>query len=240
MFSDYPFLLKIIGNILDSPGFGGNISIKDDKKILIKSSGEDLKNENSDCCIVNLKDDSVIGGGYFSRDEFTATNISRKPSMEYSFHKLIESKYVVHYHPVYVLPYLCSDYSFETEKQKIENLKIIDYYHPGKDLAEYLETTEKSKRLFLRNHGVIIHGDTLQDIIISYNIIKNNFFKTHSKTYTPDDYIDEKSLELWLFRHVIENIARKENIKLNQLSVESINHLRNDLDEKYRKEKMLK
>jgi ribulose-5-phosphate 4-epimerase/fuculose-1-phosphate aldolase len=39
MNSDYLELQKIVGNLLDSPGAGGNISVKFKDSILVKSSG---------------------------------------------------------------------------------------------------------------------------------------------------------------------------------------------------------
>lgn len=219
--NEYRELCTIVANPLDSPGKGGNASVKpNDKLLMIKSSGEDMKNP------FHLYSQG-IGNDY---------NI--KPSMEYKMHQHINKRFVLHYHPVYVLPYLCSDYSFDFGT-------TLEYYSPGKELAKAVKEAAKDVDdvdgehiFFLRNHGVIIAADTIDEIKVLYNKIKDTFFIEENTIFTPDDLIDNKSDELWLFRQYIKYVALVEGLNTKTLSNENINILNNDNNEKYRKEKM--
>ena len=127
MYNDYRELQKIIGNSLDSPGKGGNISVKDSNKFLIKASGEDLKEKHLICTF----EDSVFKSSVLIKNKkFKTVDIKTKPSMEIGFHTAIKAKYVVHYHPAYVLPFLCSD-SFTDF-----TANVIEPCLPGKDLEK--------------------------------------------------------------------------------------------------------
>lgn len=228
-FEDYPKLLNIVGNILDAPGMGGNISVKNNNQIMVKSSGADMKDQQSFCSVMDMGSDEILYSGFFSGSNFNKTE-NKKPTMEYSLHKLIKSKYVMHYHPVYILPFLCSDYDFGGRV-------VIDYANPGDDLAESLKESLKESHqnvIFLRNHGVIIHADCLHSLKSVYNSLRAEFFMDNRKAYTPDDYVDFDNPELWLFRNVIENLANINNIELKTLSKENKRYLDFDENEKYR------
>lgn len=229
-FEDYPKLLKIVGNILDAPGMGGNISIKNNNQIMVKSSGSDMKDPQSFCTVLDMESDEILYSGFFNGVFHKSEN--KKPTMEYSLHKLIKSKYVMHYHPVYILPFLCSDYDFGDRV-------VIDYVNPGEDLSEALEESIKSVKscphvIFLRNHGVIIHADCLHSLKSVYNSLRDEFFIKNNRAYTPDDYVDFNNPELWLFRNTIENLANINNIKIKTLSKENKDYLDSDENEKYR------
>ena len=216
---EYYKMQDLVANRLDSPGKGGNISVKDGSMMLVKPSGVDLKdNVYGNLSAVNTIDDSFEGP---------------RPTMEYAFHKAIKSKYVMHYHPVYLLPFLC-DELFSPEEL------IIDYAKPGKELADEISKydTENNPVIFLRNHGVIIHSDSIREIEKCYLYIKGMYFKNNINVYTPDDQVDSNSDELWLFREAMENIARKNSLNLVQLNNRDKDDLDSDPAEKYRKGKM--
>lgn len=227
-FEHYTSLLDMVGNILDSPGMGGNISVKNDNQIMVKSSGADMKNPQSSCSVLDMNTDEVLYSGHFDGSIFYKGK-NKKPTMEYPLHKLIKSKYVVHYHPVYILPFLCSDYSFGDRT-------VIDYINPGEDLSKALEESleEDQPVIFLRNHGVIIHSNCLQTLKSIYNSLKSEFFIKNNNSYTPDDYVDFDNPELWLFRNTIENLANSNDISLKTLSEENKDYLDFDENEKYR------
>ena len=230
-YAEYPKLLNIVGNILDAPGMGGNISVKNNNQIMVKSSGADMKDPQSFCTVLDMESDEILYSGFFSGSNFYKTE-NKKPTMEYSLHKLIKSKYVMHYHPVYILPFLCSDYDFGDRV-------VINYVNPGEDLSEALEESVKSTNscpnvIFLRNHGVIIHADCLHSLKSVYNSLRDEFFLKNNRAYTPDDYVNLNNPELWLFRNVIENLANMNNLKLKTLSKENKDYLDFDENEKYR------
>ncbi|XAU18686.1 class II aldolase/adducin family protein [Campylobacter jejuni] len=221
---DYQDLRKIFGNILDAPSKGGNISIKNDEYFIIKASGEDLKKEHK----ISIFKNNVNSFSYYK--DYSVDIV--KPSMEIKMHMVFKNKYVVHYHPVYILPYLC------TREYKFENYKAIDFVLPGNDLYEALSKSysyQEKGVVLLRNHGVVIYAKQIQDIIELYNQLKSEFFEQNDFVYTPDDAVDKTNEELWLFRNVVENIAIKKQINLRPLKVSEIDKLLNLPDEQYRK-----
>ncbi|EAL8416383.1 class II aldolase/adducin family protein [Campylobacter coli] len=221
---DYQDLRKIFGNILDAPSKGGNISIKNDKYFIIKASGEDLKKEHK----ISIFKNNVNSFSYYK--DYSVDIV--KPSMEIKMHMVFKNKYVAHYHPVYILPYLCA------KEYKFENYETIDFALPGNDLYEALSKSysyQEKGVVLLRNHGVVIYAEKIQDIIELYNQLKSEFFEKNDCVYTPDDAVDKTNEELWLFRNVIENIASKKQINLAPLKANEIYKLLNLSDEKYRK-----
>ncbi|EAH8658674.1 class II aldolase/adducin family protein, partial [Campylobacter coli] len=220
----YQKLCKIFGNILDAPSKGGNISIKDNEYFIIKASGEDLKKEHK----VSIFKNNVNSFCYYK--DYSIDII--KPSMEIKMHWVFKNKYVAHYHPVYILPYLCAkEYNFK-------NYNVIDFVLPGNDLYEMLSKNyiyEEKGIVLLRNHGVVIYAEQIQDVLELYNQLKNDFFEENDFAYTPDDAVDKTNGELWLFRNAIENIASKKQINLAPLKANEIYKLLNLSDEKYRK-----
>ncbi|EGC9935487.1 class II aldolase/adducin family protein, partial [Campylobacter coli] len=217
----------IFGNILDAPSKGGNISIKDNEYFIIKASGEDLKKEHR----VSIFKNNVNSFCYYK--DYSMDII--KPSMEIKMHRVFKNKYVAHYHPVYILPYLCAkEYNFT-------NYNVIDFVLPGNDLYEMLSKNyiyEEKGIVLLRNHGVVIYAEQIQDVLELYNQLKNDFFEENDFAYTPDDVVDKTNGELWLFRNAIENIASKKQINLAPLKANEIYKLLNLPDEQYRKKIM--
>ncbi|RQD66647.1 class II aldolase/adducin family protein [Campylobacter hepaticus] len=228
---DYKQLCKIFGNILDAPSKGGNISIKEDEYLIIKSSGEDLKKEHN----ISILKNGVNICSYF--DQKIVEHIV-KPSMEIGMHTVFKNKYVAHYHPVYVLPYLCSNnYNFNN----VINCDVIDFVLPGDKLSKYLQSVYIYKEngiVMLKNHGVILYSENISELFDLYKQIKNIFFIKNNCFYTPDDVVDINSSELWLFRNVIENIANKYNLNLQSLKQFDIDNLLSLTDEIYRQTKM--
>ncbi|EFT7176414.1 class II aldolase/adducin family protein, partial [Campylobacter coli] len=214
-------------NILDAPSKGGNISIKDNEYFIIKASGEDLKKEHR----VSIFKNNVNSFCYYK--DYSMDII--KPSMEIKMHRVFKNKYVAHYHPVYILPYLCAkEYNFT-------NYNVIDFVLPGNDLYEMLSKNyiyEEKGIVLLRNHGVVIYAEQIQDVLELYNQLKNDFFEENDFAYTPDDVVDKTNGELWLFRNAIENIASKKQINLAPLKANEIYKLLNLPDEQYRKKIM--
>lgn len=226
MLSDYISLVKLVGNILDSPGCGGNVSVKSGDGLVIKASGQDMKCFHFAAKIDSRKDFTesylIIG------DNFTLTSSEVRPSMEYEMHKTIKSKYVVHYHPVYILPYLCS--------KEFHRDNLIEYTHPGKELADKIKSLnlEDDGVIYLRNHGVVLFSNSLDYIRDKYYELKTEFLDKNTSVYSPDDLVYPNSDELWLFRQAMENIARKNSLTLVELDESSRQKLMHDPNEKYR------
>lgn len=218
IFSDYLEINKLVKNILDSPDRGGNISIKTGSDIIIKPSGIDLKSDIVKITQVNeQKTYSIIGN--------EIRNIAYlKPSMELGFHKVLPSKYVLHYHPLYILRFLCGD------AECLANIgDIVEYHHPGScDLIDAISNTSKHI-IFLKNHGVIIHSDTIEEIKQLYGVLREfNIFKDFMQNYTPDSCLIHSD-EINLFNYVLKSF------KCNELSDSDKIKLLSDENEIYRK-----
>ena len=213
--NDYQELKKLINNIFDCPSKGGNISVKLKDDIIIKSSGVDLKSEIDR---VSTKDKSFEFYKKWTEIDYL------KPSMEINFHKAIKSKYVLHYHPVYIL-LLQDDLPFDAD--------VIDYIKPGSDeLTEAVSKCNK-KIIYLKNHGVILHSDSLQEIKeLYFKLSEFNIFKIIRFNYTPDMVVLENSTDLALHKFIFR--VFKNITKIEELDQDDVNDLLNDENEMYR------
>lgn len=213
--NDYQELKRLVNNILDCPSKGGNISVKLKDDIIIKSSGVDLKSEIDR---VSTKDKSFEFYKKWTEIDYL------KPSMEINFHKAIKSKYVLHYHPIYIL-LLQDDLPFEAD--------VIDYIKPGSnELTEAVSKCNK-KVIYLKNHGVILHSDSLQEIKeLYFKLSEFNIFEITSFNCTPDMVVlknDPDILVHKFFLKVFKNIT-----KIEELDQDDVNDLLNDENEMYR------
>lgn len=213
--NDYQELKRLVNNILDCPSKGGNISVKLKDDIIIKSSGVDLKSEIDR---VSTKDKSFEFYKKWTEIDYL------KPSMEINFHKAIKSKYILHYHPVYIL-LLQDDLPFDAD--------VIDYIKPGSDeLAEAVSKCNK-KVIYLKNHGVILHSDSLQEIKeLYFKLSEFNIFKIIRFNYTPDMVVLENSTDLALHKFIFR--VFKNITKIEELDQDDVNDLLNDENEMYR------
>lgn len=170
-------------NILYVQGAGGNTSIKINDKLYIKASGEKLKNMTKTngfvCCTYQPLANYFIGKKKISKlDEYQFLELVDdslikeksfgKPSMEVGFHAVIPSKYVLHLHSMYTNMFTCMKYGSQIIKKLFKDVpnSIIEYKNPGYELA-YVLSKEKSlpSLIFLKNHGIIVHGDNLQTCV---------------------------------------------------------------------------
>jgi putative hydrolase of the HAD superfamily len=176
---EYLFISKIFGQeTYNIQGKGGNISVKFNDYIIIKSSGviQGNCNYNYGYTLLDMNADNIL--------------IGDKESMEYNFHK-ITKKYTVHIHYTPINKYLCSRASLEEAEHLDNNQKLIniltenninyvmiDYFSPGKELANNIRLKYTNEKLILlKNHGIIITSDRLDDLIETYykiNLLFNN------------------------------------------------------------------
>lgn len=185
---EFIFLSKYFGqSLLNVQGQGGNISIKLDDLIFIKSSGAILGNitntdgyciANNKMCLdflqknnTNLKDTKIFG--------------SKLPSMETFFHSYMK-KYTSHVHFTLSNIFFCSNAMVELTNFKY-NYSIIQYEHPGILLAKEIQNkyTKETDIYFLKNHGIIITSDTIEKLFELYEYIYDYF--NQSLNYKFDD-----------------------------------------------------
>lgn len=142
----YLDLCKRVGSLSEwVQGAGGNISVKSADHVLIKASGTRIA--DGEHLVFDRKTKEVIKG-------------SGKPSIETFFH-FFDAKIIVHLHPASLMNLLCGP------PQKIPGVVWIDYYKPGEQLAAALEKVycSSKKIYFFQNHGIMICGETILEII---------------------------------------------------------------------------
>lgn len=176
---DYISFCQLAGSYLELvQGSGGNISVKSDAQMCIKSSGRMLAEttESYGYSLCDLKQlhqlfktssldlkSTVIGG-----------EPNSVPSMETFFH-LLPSKWVVHLHPVFLLKSLCHAKWRQLHTQYTH--RHIAYYTPGLELAKAIqEQYQGEKILFLKSHGVILCADTIEEVCESLD----SLYKEHT------------------------------------------------------------
>jgi len=197
MIEDYIYLCKLFGGCYDLVQTnGGNISVKDDTKIIIKKSGfkmiETQINKGYVICDINkirlqmeLNDENLQNTIIQGEDKAT-------PSIETFFH-LLPKKYVVHLHPTFLLHILCLK-SWKEDLQHMNlpfNYLCIDYCKPGIELSNSIfEHYNDQNVIFLQNHGLILCDnsiDNIVDLCVQINrSIKNTFNCNQTGLYTID------------------------------------------------------
>ena len=272
-------------------GAGGNVSVKINNKMLIKTSGwrlEDIS-ENNGLVAVNMNNGDI------------ENSQALRPSMEAGFHIFLD-KYVVHTHSVYTNIIACAADGRKIWVDISREFGIavvwVDYQSPGFHLATAVKKAvgEFKKQygiapeaILMQNHGLIITGDNLEHVFNLHNEIQElvkqylnlkkafpkdmadylkNFIKNNGDSIEnfsnnilfPDQAvfcssISEKILINKETNNIVyktnqkEALAIKENLiawayiidcakdcglKLNFLSLENINYIRNMESEKYR------
>ena len=204
------FLSKYFGqSVLNIQGPGGNISVKMDDMIFIKSSGAVLGNlsYNEGYCIANNK--KVIELLQSGKElELKNSKIFgyKIPSMETFFHAFMK-KYTVHVHFTLSNILFCSNKEFTLDNFPY-NYEIIKYIPPGLLLANevYKKYSENCDIYFLENHGIIITSYELNNIIDIYeniykyfnNLLDNRFNLELNTFYINKEYYFRKNKTLMI------------------------------------------
>jgi rhamnose utilization protein RhaD (predicted bifunctional aldolase and dehydrogenase) len=171
-------------------GRGGNTSYKKGNEMYIKASGfllQDVRKNNgyTVCKIKPILDffESKTIQTDIALDKLIGTVIQEeksfgKPSMETAMHALIPSRYVIHSHSIYANIFNC----LEHPEKYLQHLfsydyKVIPYQNPGYFLAKYLANLQNKQKLsqviFLKNHGLLIHGNSANEVLKLHTEVNN-------------------------------------------------------------------
>lgn len=188
--NDFVQLSKYAGERFDLvQAAGGNTSVKLDNGLMyIKASGFTLSEveKNNGFAKVNTKkiqeilsDDTIILNTDKKQREETSIKLvhdaiepnSLRPSIETLLHAIL-LKHTLHTHPI-VYNIISIQKNWITQLQHIfssQQFICIDYFTPGIDLAIALKKEiDKLKSIpqiiFLQNHGMIISGNTINEVI---------------------------------------------------------------------------
>lgn len=174
---EYETLCRIIGPWTDwIQGPGGNISVKDEtmNRIVLKKSGALVSALNNGL----ICDLAAIRQALAASNEDVANTVlegTGKPSIEAFLHAF-PPRIIVHTHPYPLMNALCNYGPIELPNI---NSKTVEYYKPGVPLAQTMSLvyTEDTKIYFLRNHGVVIMGDTIDEILAQMIAITKYMFR---------------------------------------------------------------
>jgi len=177
MLSEYVDLCRLLGSWPDwVQGPGGNCSIKEGNRLIVKRSGALIADTTHEkgwvCCDISQIQIALQEG----REDITATVLegSGKPSIEAFLHTF-PSHIIVHLHPTPLMGYLCS----ETPEpySGIPN-RIVEYFKPGIPLTYALQSVYDLAipLYFLKNHGLILMAETTDAILDYMTQIQANLF----------------------------------------------------------------
>lgn len=167
---------------------GGNTSFKNDDYIWIKASGAELATITEDGFAQLHRDKvKIVGKKEYSADEqarevevkadLIAANVypelGKRPSVETSFHELVEYAFVIHMHPTHTNALMCAQNSKKETLRLFGEEAMYITYAPGYELfmkvksamKEYRSKYNKDPKLiFLENHGVFVSADTTHEV----------------------------------------------------------------------------
>jgi rhamnose utilization protein RhaD (predicted bifunctional aldolase and dehydrogenase) len=155
-------------------GGGGNVSWKDENGLWVKASGTcigDAINRNIFVAVdLKLLKKAIASGKYDERPINVSDN-SMRASIETMFHSILPQKYVVHLHEVNSLSRLVGKEAKDVcQRLMPDEFKFIfiEYHKPGADLARAIHKSgvrlEALDFIFLRNHGIIILDDKIENL----------------------------------------------------------------------------
>lgn len=154
-------------------GPGGNTSIKLGETLWIKASGTELANALSQDIFVGVDRAIALAEAKGAGDGTCQAAIldperGLRPSIETTFHALIDWPVVAHTHSVATLAHATSDKGIAEAKRKLDGLPVtfVPYRKPGRPLTQAIATelTPNTQVVVLGNHGLIVAGDSAEDV----------------------------------------------------------------------------
>jgi len=139
---DFRDISKYCGERLDLvQAAGGNVSVKlSTEDVIIKTSGTHMADVSERDGFVLLMDGKVTCG-------------TGRPSIEASFHRHLDARYVIHVHPVAVI-----GTPPEQFKVMFPNAHVMPYIEPGVKITEAIPI-RSAEIIYLQNHGLILSGN---------------------------------------------------------------------------------
>ena len=222
---------------------GGNTSVKiNDETMFIKSSGYQLSEmkENVGYSKVNYK--KIVD--YFKNNleikrsdekELLENTLieGKRPSIETFLHS-ITGKYTLHTHPLLINVFTSRKNGMKELKSMFPDSLIIDYQTPGIFLAKEffdkfskLENPQKVNIVFLKNHGLIVSGKNMDEVIELHESILEtleNKLKVNMQAYRNSTFLFKK-LEDFIENNIVylcENSRIKNFIENN--SIKDVNY----------------
>jgi len=203
LFRSFLRLSSDIGqDILKTQGAGGNTSLKSEGVMWVKASGTWLSKAEVEDIMVPVVIAPLVAAlregdprAEKSTDFVVAEQNSSglRPSIETSFHAALNSAVVAHYHCVNAIALAVTDDREDEIKKRMSALPdlrwvTIPYRRPGTPLAKEIDKATKLNPdvLILFNHGIIVCGDTVEDVEDRIERISSALSREPRATKTPD------------------------------------------------------
>ena len=155
-------------------GAGGNVSWKDGGTMWIKASGAWLADAAKDDIFVPVDLDALratLAGPPHPRLPERAEGHARRPSIETFMHVVMPQRIVIHLHAIEALAVLVRADALETLRTRLRDRfhwEWVEYRQPGavlaRSVAVVLGRTPDASIVFLQNHGILVGGDTIDEI----------------------------------------------------------------------------
>ena len=154
---------------------GGNVSWKESGTLWIKASGAWLADADKDDIFVPVALDALRaalapGPSHLRLPESTEGH-ARRPSIETFMHVVMPQRIVVHLHAIEALAILVRADAPATLRTRLRDRfrwEWVEYRQPGAKLARsvavVLGRTPDADVVFLQNHGILVGGDTIDEI----------------------------------------------------------------------------
>jgi uridine kinase/ribulose-5-phosphate 4-epimerase/fuculose-1-phosphate aldolase len=160
-------------------GAGGNVSVKSENGLIVKSSGVKMGDVNLHHGFTVCHFDGEFPS-FADENEYTdfikaSSKDNNRPSMETGFHAILPKRVVVHTHPIHLNSILCSKEARATVKNIFHDLtyEFVEYNRPGMNLANRLTDNVSNDILFLENHGLIVCSTSAQEAFETTERINN-------------------------------------------------------------------
>lgn len=157
----------------------------------------------------------------------------KRPSIETFLHSITE-KYTLHTHPLLINVFTSRKNGMKELKSMFPDSLIIDYQTPGIFLAKEffdkfskLENPQKANIVFLKNHGLIVSGKNINEVIELHESILEtleNKLKVNMQAYRNSTFLFKK-LEDFIENNIVylcENRRIKNFIENN--SIKDVNY----------------
>ncbi|MDA9659571.1 class II aldolase/adducin family protein [Alphaproteobacteria bacterium] len=185
---------------------GGNTSLKQDNIMWVKASGKWLVDAQSDELMVPLsiskiknalEDNKCIDNDIINCVNFEISPVGLRPSVEAPMHAILDFKFVFHTHDININALAVQ----KNSKLKFKNLlsglnwKFIPYVKPGIELCRQVMQlkSKKDNVLILENHGLIVCGQSLEEVKKLSHEVRYRFKKTQGQILDePTEVIDEE------------------------------------------------
>ena len=184
-------------------GAGGNTSVKKGDVMWVKASGTQLSNAKEQDIFVkvdrNIAKAEAFGNG--KGDCLGAVlepTVGLRPSIETTFHAVLEYSYVMHTHSVMTLVHAISPEGRQSLKEKLSGLPfaMVPYAKPGLPLTnEILRCVEPDTQIIiLQNHGLICCGQSIKEVSDLIFTVEERLYMPPRKVSAvqPDDEPDAR------------------------------------------------